>query len=66
MKVYVVTNINGDILGVADTPVQAVKIHFLKHGDYDEVANEKGYTEFAYLVHIGRIQEFLVNKFYYQ
>lgn len=71
--VYVVLNINGDIIGVADSPDEAVKIHRERYGEsewnesqtsdyYQEFFN----SEFDYLERINRIYKFQLNKFYYQ
>lgn len=71
IMIYVVFNINGDIIGVANSQEKAVSIHQERYGwsDYTEFDTYEGgrYTdEFHYLLAIDRIQEYDLNKFYYQ
>lgn len=63
--IYVVFNVNGDIIGVADSPDEATRIYCKKYEDVDWPSDFKGGL-FNYLVSIGRIQEFEINIFYYQ
>lgn len=66
MKVYVVFNINGDIIGVADNPERAIEIFLERHA----FENEYAYTlatsdQIDYLIEHNRIDTFLLNHFYY-
>lgn len=68
MTLYVVFNINGDIIGVADSPENACNIYEQRYA-YDDI--DYYYAEYehriAYLKSLAnpRIQEFDLNKFYY-
>lgn len=72
--IYVVFNINGDIIGVADSSERAVEIHQERYGESEwadrdftaETCTWMFTTEYGYLFFIRRIQEFELNKFYDQ
>lgn len=66
MKVYVVLNINGDIIGVADNPERAIDIYLERHAFKDDYAyNLATSDQIEYLTEQGRIDTFLLNHFYY-
>lgn len=62
-KVYVVFNINGDIIGVADSKEEAVEIYTQRHEIFPYRKPEDYYN---YIVSKGAVEEFEINKFYYQ
>lgn len=69
--IYVILNINGNIIGVADSPLLAVSLHTSRYLSFDwEFENSlranKYETEFDLLVGIGRIQPFKLNVPHYQ
>lgn len=62
-KVYVVFNINGNIIGVANSKEEAVKIYLQRHEIFPYRKEEDYYN---YIVSKGAVTEFEINKFYYQ
>ena len=68
MIVYVVFNINGDIIGVANNPERAVEIYLDRHGfEDDDAYNLATSDQVDYLMSLGnpRIATFIMNEFYY-
>ena len=66
MTVYVVTNINGDILGVADNQERAVEIYLERHAFQDtDLYYLATSDQISYLGEQNRIDTFLINEFYY-
>lgn len=65
--VYVVLNINGDIIGVANSELKAVFIYEERYGDIEYPENtESDFDKFEYLKSIYRIRVFPLNRFVYQ
>ena len=66
MRVYVVFNINGDIIGVADNPERAIEIYLERYAFQDDYAyNLVTSDQIEYLTEKERIDTFLLNHFYY-
>lgn len=66
MKVYVVFNINGNIIGVANNQEDAIQIYLERHAFQDDYAyNLATSDQIEYLTEQGRIDTFLLNHFYY-
>ncbi len=70
MTVYVVKNINGDIIGVADSPDEAVWIYEKRYGEVDYMQYDTydgGYYQSAFHCLFSKevIEEFELNQFYY-
>lgn len=66
MTIYVVFNINGDIIGVANNQEDAIQIYLEKHAFQDEYAYSLATSDqIEYLTEQGRIDTFLLNHFYY-
>ena len=55
--VYVVYNINGDIIGVADSYDNAEKILEKRYIDYEDLLKQEGFNKY--------IQKFKLNELYY-
>ena len=69
MWIYVVKNINGDIIGVADNEETAVEIYLDCYSFEDDYAyNLATSDQIEYLMSLGnpRIEIFELNKFYYR
>lgn len=69
--IYIVFNINGDVIGVADSKQKAVQIHQERYGESDwtfadDYMGGRYTDEYHYLFSIDRIQELELNKFYYR
>lgn len=67
--IYVVKNINGDIIGVADNEYSAVEIYLERYSFEDDYAyNLATSDQIEYLRSLGnpRIEVYELNKFYYQ
>ena len=65
--VYVVFNINKDIIGVADNPKRAVEIYLERYSFEDDDAYYLDTSDqIDYLISIDRIQTYQLNEFYYQ
>ncbi len=66
-KVYVVTNINGDIIGVADSDERAIEIYLERYAFNDGyVYNLATCDQLDYLTSQNRIECFELNTFYYR
>ena len=67
--IYVIKNINGDIIGVADNEDSAVEIYLERHSFEDDYAYNLAISDqIEYLMSLGnpRIETYELNKFYYQ
>ena len=65
--IYVVFNINGDIIGVADSPERAIEIYLEKHAFQDDYTyNLATSDQLDYLQSQDRIETYRLNEFYYQ
>lgn len=67
--IYVVKNINGDIIGVADNEDSAIEIYLERYSFEDDyVYNLATSDQIEYLMSLGnpRIEIYELNKFYYQ
>lgn len=66
MQAFVIFNINGDIIGVADNPERAIEIFLERHAFENEYAyNLATSDQIDYLIEKNRIDTFLLNEFYY-
>lgn len=64
--IYVVFNINGDIIGVADNSERAIDIYLERHSFNDNMAyNFATSDQISYLEEQNRIKTFILNEFYY-
>ena len=64
--VYVIFNINGDIIGVADNAEQAIEIYLERHSFKEDFAyNLATSDQLDYLMSQGRIDTFQLNEFRY-
>lgn len=64
---YVILNINGDIIGVADNPERAIEIYLERHAFQDVFAYRLATSDqLDYLQSQDRIRTFQLNEFYYQ
>lgn len=64
--IYVVFNINGDIIGVADSDERAIEIYLERYAFQDDYAyNLATCDQLDYLISLDKIQTFELNKFYY-
>lgn len=65
--VYVVFNINGDIIGVTDNSERAIEIYLESHSFQDDFAYRLATSDqLNYLESQDRIYTFQLSKFYYQ
>lgn len=65
--IYVIFNINGDIIGVADSPERAIEIYLERYSFEDSYAYYLSTSDqLDYLISINRIETYQLNKFYYQ
>ncbi len=67
--IYVIKNINGDIIGVADNEDSAIEIYLERYSFEDNYAyNLATSDQIEYLMSLGnpRIETYELNKFYYQ
>lgn len=65
--VYVILNINGDIIGVANSELKAVFIYEERYSEIEYPENtESDFDKFEYLKSIDRIRAFPLNRFVYQ
>lgn len=66
MTIYVVKNINGDIIGVADNQERAVEIYLERYSFEDADAYYLATPDqISYLEERDRVDTFLLNEFYY-
>lgn len=67
MTVYVIFNINGNIIGVSDNAEQAIEIYLERHAFSDDFAyNLATSDQLDYLMSQDRIESFILNEFKYR
>jgi len=65
--IYVIFNINGHVIGVANNPKKAIDIYLERHAFRDDyVYNLTTLGQLDYLESQDRIKIFQLNEFYYQ
>lgn len=65
--IYVVYNINGDVIGVATNQESAIDIFLERHAFEDDyVYNLPTCDQYAYLEELNRVEPFELNKMYYK
>ena len=67
--IYVVFNINGDIIGVADSPERSIEIYLERHAFQDDYAyylSTSDQIDYLQSLENPRIALYKLNEFYYQ